>query len=194
MDGWVRFSLAAALLVAAAGCAPDRRELSLEIEALQDAPPHALRDVRRAVARDPAALRRVCTTLAPRLGLVIVRSEGQWQRLAEIAPGLGKCPDLTTGPAVGLVGWTGTPVDPGPWPVELHWAQIVSGAALVRGHVVSGTYLLTDEAFIVTGVAPGVRAVRAVEVDGTTYQPAGDWESLPEANPPAVAAEPLVHP
>lgn len=185
MDGWVRFALAAGLLAQAGGCAPGQREMALEMEAFRDAAPHALRDVRRAVARDPAALRRICTTLAPRLGFVIIRSEGQWRRLTAVAPGLGSCPDLTAGPVVGLVGWTGTPVEPGPWPVELHWAQIAAGAALIRGHVVSGTYLLTDEAFIVTAVAPGVRVVRAVEVDGTTYRPAGDWEPAPEPSPRA---------
>lgn len=164
--------------------------MTLEMEALRDAAPHALRDVRRAVARDPAALRRICTTLAPRLGFVVIQSEGQWRRLTAVVPRLGSCPDLAAGPVVGLVGWTGTPVEPGPWPVELHWAQIAAGAALIRGHVVSGTYLLTDEAFIVTAVAPGVRKVRAVEVDGTTYQPAGDWEAPFEPTLPAVTGDP----
>lgn len=124
----------------------------------------------RLVVADAEALRFLCTPLGPRLGLVEIHSPRQWEFLAQVAPQIGRCPDLRAGTLVGIACWAGTPVD-GRWPVQLEAVQVHQGAGLLKARFRGGNYLPDGTARLETAYVEGLRAVLVVDVNGTDFYP-----------------------
>jgi len=125
----------------------------------------------RAVVTDSHALRRLCTPLGPRLGLIEVRSPAEWRRLRELAPGLGACPDLARGTVVGIACWAGEPVD-GAWPIRVEGVRMWQGAALVDATFRGGTFLPDGAAYLEAFYVAGLRDVLGVHFNGTLFRAA----------------------
>jgi len=159
---------AAALLQGACDTLPPTRTITLS--ALENAPPRPASADERIMVPDAEALMRLCTPLGPRLGLLQVRSSEEWDRLAQIVPWLGHCPDLRHGILIGLACWAGTPVD-GQWPIRIDSVQVTEGAGLVRACFHSGSYLPDGVAYLEIAHVKGLAAVLVVDVDGTTFYP-----------------------
>lgn len=153
------------------GCGTRFRTVTLEaLESGQLAP---LRPAARLVA-DGRALRDLCTPIGPRLGLFQVHTPGQWERLAQAIPQLGRCPDLHKGSVIGLACWAGTPID-GRFPLQIESVRVAAGGGLLSATFRGGSYLPDGTAWVETGYVEGLRAVLMVSVNGTAFFPeAGD--------------------
>jgi len=116
------------------------------------------------------AVRELCTPLGSRLGLLQIRSPGEWERLASAVPAIGQPPDLRRGMLVGLVCWAGTPAD-GHWPVRIDAIRACGGDGIVEASFLGGSYLPDGTGFIETAYADGVHRVLAIEVDGVVFRP-----------------------
>lgn len=164
----------AGLLLAAAvlfpGCAVAPRTQVITLEALLSAPALPVPDTRRVVAGDTETLRNLCTPLGPRLGLLQIHNRGEWERLAAIAPQLGRCPDLHAGTQIGLACWAGTPLE-GQWPVMLDSVRVYEGGGLVAASFNGGSYLPDGSARLETGYVKGLRSVLVVNVNGASFYP-----------------------
>jgi hypothetical protein len=124
----------------------------------------------RVIVADPTALHELCTALGPRLGLLQVRRAADWDRLVRAAPELGPCPDLRAGIVVGLVCRAGTTLD-GRWPVRIEGVRLYGGAGLLEARFRGGTFLPDGTMLLETAYVPGLTAVLAADVNGTTFCP-----------------------
>lgn len=143
---------------------------TISLTALESAPSKPITDAARLLVADTEALRKLCTPLGPRLGLVQVRNPQEWALLKRAVPQLGPCPDFNAGIVIGLACWAGTPVD-GTWPVELESIQLRQGGGLLRARFEGGTYLPDGTARLETDYVKGLRAVLAVDINGTSFYP-----------------------
>jgi hypothetical protein len=137
---------------------------------LENAPPAVTSSAQRVVVSDPQALRSMCTSLGPRLGLLQVHSREEWTRLTAVAPQLGPCPDLSRGIVVGIVSWAGTPVD-GQWPIHIESVRVHEGAGLVEAGFHGGSYLPDGTAYLETAHVKGMSTVLIVDVNSTSFFP-----------------------
>ncbi len=164
---WAAMSALAVLLPACAVSPPVK---TVSLVSLEVAPIHAVVGGKRYVVSDPAALKTLCIPLGPRLGLLQVRSAGEWQLLSEAVPGIGPSPDLRRGTLVGIVCWAGTPID-GTWPVRLDAVRVCSGGGLMTATFQGGTYLPDGTVRLETDYVEGLRSVLVVDVNGTSFYP-----------------------
>ncbi len=137
---------------------------------LEHAPRVLLPPAQRITVSDPKMLHELCTPLGPRLGLLQVRSAADWTRLAEAAPGLGPCPDLRAGTVIGLACWAGTTLD-GRWPLRIDGVRLYHGAGLIEANFHGGTFLPDGQTTLETAYVPGLAAILAADVNGTTFCP-----------------------
>jgi hypothetical protein len=140
------------------------------VASLESASPVEVDDRVRAVIRDVERLRPLCVALGPRLGLVEVRSPADWEVLQQVVPGLGPCPDLSTGMVVGVVSWAGMPVNGG-WPIRMESVRVRFGGGLVNAHFEPGSYLPDGSGYLETAYVEGLQTVLLVDVDGTAFYP-----------------------
>lgn len=162
--------LAAATACLLSACHLGPREKTVRLADLEHAPPAVLARPQRVGISDPEALRELCSPLGPRLGLLQVRSVADWNRLARIAPALGRCPDLQCGIVIGLACWAGTPLD-GRWSIHIAAVRVHDGAGLIQAEFQGGTFQPDGTAILETAHVPGLAAVLAAEVNGTTFCP-----------------------
>jgi hypothetical protein len=161
-------ALALLLLAATAGC--NRPGRTITLSTLENAPAAVPVRNEQRIVTNPAALQSLCVSLAPRLALLQVRNAADWRRLNAAVPNLGPTPDFRTGMVVGLVSHSGTPLGDD-WPVRVGLVHIADGAGLIEGEVHGGTYLPDGTAYAEIAHVPGLRAVLAVELNGTTFIP-----------------------
>lgn len=166
--GLAGLALLLAGLIPACQVAPRVRMVSLE--SLESASPRRIHGAQRHLVRDGAGLQALAIQLGPRLGLIEVRNEAQWQALNAAVGGHMRRPDFSRGTLVGLATWAGTPVD-GEWPVELQSVHLSDGGGLLRSHFHGGTYLPDGTAYLETAYVPDLRAVLVVDIDGTSFYP-----------------------
>lgn len=162
--------IALAILGPLAACRSPATSRTLTLTDLENAPPAHAVLLERAVVSDAHELKKLCTQLGVRLGLIEVRSPRDWQRLAGIAPGVGRCPNLRHGMVVGIASWAGLPAN-GRWPIHLDGVNVRDGAGLVKATFEPGTYLPDGTTYLETAYVEGLRAVLAVDVNGTTFYP-----------------------
>ncbi len=161
---------AGVVLLVAAACRQSVRVRTVTLGDLENAPARPLNNTRHVVVREPDALRPLCKPLGPRLSLLQVADDHDWQALAQAAPDIGPRPDLTSGSLVGIVSWAGTPVD-ADWPVEMETIRQFGGGGLIEASFASGSYLPDGTAFLVSAYVPELKAVLVVDVDGTAFYP-----------------------
>ncbi len=160
----------AALTAVLTACNVPPAPRAVTVETLRTAPAAPLGPAERVVVSDVEELRRLCSPLGPRLGLLQVRTPAQWQRLARLVPQLGACPDLARGMVIGLACWAGEPVN-GAWPIRIEAVRVSNGAGLVEGHFAGGSYQPDGSARLETVFVPTAVNVLIVDVDGTTFYP-----------------------
>jgi hypothetical protein len=160
-------ALACCLLPA---CGPDPAGRPIRLTDLEHAPRLMLPAGQRVTVADPKVLYELCTPLGPRLGLLQVRSPADWARLVQAAPGLGPCPDLRAGTVVGLACWAGTTLD-GRWPLRIDGVHLYRGAGLLEANFHGGTFLPDGTATLETAYVPGLAAILAADISGTTFCP-----------------------
>ena len=166
--GPTRLLLQLAALTVLSACSLPSDPKTITMTALESAPLAAISGTERITVSDPAALRQLCKPLGPRLGLLQVRSAGEWDRLVHVAPQLGPRPDSGPGMLVGLACWAGTPVD-GRWPVHIDAVRVCEGAGLLIAEFVGGSYLPDGTARLETAHVSDLAAVLVVDVNGTTF-------------------------
>jgi hypothetical protein len=164
-----------ALLVLAIGwslpaCRVELAAKTVRLTDLESAPPMVVMHTQRMRVTDAEGLRALCTPLGPRLGLLQVRSVADWNRLAKVAPGLGRCPDLRCGTFVGLACWAGTRVD-GHWPIHIEAIRVREGAGLIEAKFQGGTFLPDGTVALETAHVPGLATILVAEINGTTFCP-----------------------
>jgi hypothetical protein len=71
---------------------------------------------------------------------------------------------------VGLACWAGTPLD-GQWPIDIACVRVHGGAGIVQARFIGGTFQPDGTAVLVTAHVPGLAAVLAADVNGTTFCP-----------------------
>lgn len=163
---WPAFAAFALLATCCAAPAPR----TITFRELESAPSAPLERISRGYASDPAALRRLCTPLGPRLGYVHVRSKPQWERLAAAVPSLGSCPDLRHGTLVALVAWNGAAIDDH-FPIHIESIRLVQGGGLVTARFHGGTYHPDGTVCVATALAPGLATILAFDVNGVCFFP-----------------------
>ena len=104
----------------------------------------------------------------PRLGLIQVRSQEGWERLASAVPAITHNPRFGQGVLIGVVCWAGTPLD-GRWPVHIQRIRMEYGAALVEVDFRTGSYFPDGTARLEIVHVDLPSPVLAVEVNGTTF-------------------------
>jgi hypothetical protein len=157
------------IILFAGGClAP--HVTTVQLSDLESAPPARCASTRRVRVTDPASLRAMCTPLGPRLGLIQIRSRPEWQRLSLAVDHLGPCPNLADGIVVGLACWAGEPLNQS-WPVAIDAVRVHRGAGLVEAEFRGGCYLPDESSFLETAHVQGLRAVLAVDINGTSFYP-----------------------
>ena len=156
-------------LVALTACGPGPTR-TIRAAALESAAPVAPSDPRRCLLADPEALRPLYQPLNAHLGLVEVRSQHDWDVLAESAPGIGRCPDLSRGIVVGLASQVGTPLQ-ADWPVRWEAIRIEKGAGLIEASFNAGNYFPNGTTYLETAYVEDLSAVLVVAVDGVWYYP-----------------------
>jgi hypothetical protein len=142
----------------------------VSLESLETAPLRRIHHVQRHVVKDGAGLAQLAIHLGPRLGLIEIRNEQQWQALNEAVGGRLRRRDFSRGTLVGLASWAGTPVDE-EWPIVLQTVQLSEGGGLLQSHFHGGTYLPDGTAYLETAYIENLRAVLVVDVDGTSFYP-----------------------
>lgn len=163
------FGAAAALAaLAATSCASKSRAPAVSIETLESAAAVGPIRIERSLVSDSEALRDLSISLGPRLGLVQVRSAGDWQRLREAVPEIGACPNLSRGTLVGILCRTGTPLD-GDWPIDLDAVRIADGAGFVCASFHGGSYLPDGATYLETTYIEGLNSVLMVDVNGVRF-------------------------
>ena len=143
---------------------------TITVQALEDAPTARPRFVRRAIVSPAAEWQSCYYALGPRLGLVQIRSEHDWENLRTAAPEIGPCPDFNQGIVVGLVSHAGLPVN-GRWPIHLDTIRICRGAGFATGEFEGGTYLPDGTTYLEVAQFSELRSVLMVEIDGTRFYP-----------------------
>ena len=150
-------------------CASKLRAVAaVSIEALESAPPISPITTERSIVTDAEALRPLSIDLGPRLNLVQVRNPNDWQRLREVAPEIGDCPNLERGALVGILCRTGTPLD-GDWPIDLDAVRVADSAGFVCASFHGGTYLPDGVAYLETAYIEGLSSVLMVDVNGVRF-------------------------
>ncbi len=158
------------MFVLLSGCRTAPAARNATAAGLETAPVAPTAAVAHVLVGDAQALRRICTPLGPRLGLLQVRTRAEWNCLAGIAPQVGACPDLQHGMLIGVACWAGSPAD-GHWPLRIDAIRAAAGKAWVEASFSGGSFLPDGLAFLETAYAGQVHAVSAVSVDGTTFYP-----------------------
>jgi hypothetical protein len=143
---------------------------TIRLTDLEHAPRVALPAAPPVTVADSTTLRDLCTPLGPRLGLLQVRSAADWSRLAAAAPGLGPRPDLRAGMVIGLACWAGTTLD-GRRPVRIDGIRVYHGAGLLEARFQGGTFLPDGATTLETAYVPGLVALLAADINGTTFCP-----------------------
>lgn len=151
-------------------CTATTGSRTVTMATLEDAPTSPLERPEQRVVADPQVLRELCTPLGPRLGLLQVRCQADWRRLANAAGPIGACPDLREGIVLGLACWAGTPID-GQWPVHIQAVRVCEGGGLVQADFETGSYLPDGTARLETAHVKGLGTVLAVDVNGTMFYP-----------------------
>ena len=157
-------------LAASSACSLNRGANVVTPRTLEEAPPARPKIVRRAIVSPTAELESCYRPLGPRLGLIQIRSESEWENLRAAAPELGPCPDLSQGMVVGLVSHAGQPLS-GRWPIHLDGIRIYRGAGFATGAFEGGTYLPDDTTYIEIAQYSELRGVLMVDIDGTRFYP-----------------------
>ena len=151
-----------------ASCASKPRTLTVSISKLESAAEVGPIHTQRSLVTDVETLQPFSIALGPRLGLVQVRSAGEWQRLREVAPEVGDCPNLSRGSVVGILCRTGTPLD-GDWPIDLDTVRIADGAGFICASFHGGSYLPDGATYLETTYIEGLNSVLMVDVNGVRF-------------------------
>lgn len=151
-----------------ASCASQPRVVAVSVEALESAAEVGPILTERSIITDADALQSFYVALGPRMGLVQVHNGADWDRLREVAPEIGDCPNLARGSVIGIVCRTGTPLD-GDWPIELNAVRITDGAGFVCASFHGGSYLPDGAAFLEATYVEGLNSVLMVDVNGVRF-------------------------
>lgn len=163
---------AAALLAAAClsivACHPGPHRRTVSLPQLEQGTVVVPTDVRRTVVRDPSALGEAYSELAPRLGVVVIRSSAEWRQLAKVAPDLGPAPNFDCGAVVGVLSRAGSPVG-AEWPVRVKHVRLSDGAGLLVGGFEPGSYLPDGVCHLEAAYVVGLETVLVVDINGLRY-------------------------
>lgn len=157
--------VAALLLTSSGGCGGGR---TVRMQALETAPPTDFLETHRIVLGELNSLADLYRPLCPRLGVIQIARERDWQRLARAAPRLGPCPDFSQGAVIGIVSRAGTPLD-GAWPVDLTSVRVTDGAGYLEASFRAGTYLADGVACVTLAHCRGLDRVLMADVNGLRY-------------------------
>ena len=146
---------------------PTRQVRARDLETATTVEP---RIARRAVVSDLTPIQDLYHPLGQRLGLIQIRNERQWRRLARVAPGLGPAPDFSHGMVVGITSNAGLPLD-GSWPVTLDDVRVLDGAGLLAADFAGGSFLADTSTYLETAYIEGLAAVLIVDVNGVRFYP-----------------------
>lgn len=111
--------------------------------------------------------------LGERMGLLVIHSAKEWEKVAAAAPALRDHAPPDFGCVVCLISWAGTPLS-GKFPMSVRTIFVADGAAAVVADFEPGTYLPDAATYITAILAPGVREVLEVDVSGTRFSLAGE--------------------
>lgn len=163
--GRIAFYAAAVALAALWGCSS---RPAIRMQALEGAPLAEMIRKRHVLVGDLELLGEIYRPLCPRLGIIQVTTEQDWNRLGRAIPDLGPCPDLRRGAVVGIVSRAGTPLD-GRWPIEITEARVIGGAGYIAAEFRPGTYLADDLGYATLSQCGNVAVVLMVDVNGIRY-------------------------
>lgn len=157
-------------LAGLSACSLNSRASIVTVQSLEEAPATRPKMIRRAIVSPAADLEPCFCPLGPRLGLIQVRTEDDWEKWRTAAPEIGSCPDLSQGMVVGLLSHAGMPVN-GRWPIHLDAIRVYRGAGFATGEFEGGTYLPDGTMYLEVAQFSDLRSVLMVEIDGTRFYP-----------------------
>lgn len=152
-------------LTSIGGCAARQ---TIRMQTLETAPPADFIASYSIVLGELDSLGDLYRPLCPRLGVIQITRETDWEMIRRAAPGLGPCPDLSQGAIVGIVSRAGTPLD-GAWPIDITEARATQGAGYVCAEFRGGTYLSDGLACVTLAQCRGLDRLLMADINGLRY-------------------------